>query len=195
MAELERELSMPVGSRDHALGPPDAPVTLRRIWRLRVPLLRRAFPIVKRLRKEMGNQLRVVFRHFPQNSVHPQAGVAAQAAESAAAQGKFWQMHELLFKNQADLADIDFTHYALSLGLEVYRFQSDLEREVFAPRVAEDFRSGLRSGVNATPTFFINGVKYTGPLESLRSAVLNSVHHRDTENTEKISSPQSRRDR
>jgi protein-disulfide isomerase len=130
-------------------------------------------PIVKRLKSELGDRLRFIFRHFPQNTVHPQASVAAQAAEAAAAQGKFWEMHDLLYEHQADLADTDFTHFALTLGLEVYRFQSDLEREVFAQRVAEDFRSGLRSGVNATPSIFINGVRYDGPpeYEPLRLAI------------------------
>ncbi len=173
MAETERELSLSVGTRDHALGPADAPLTLVEYGDYECPYCAVALPIVNRLRSELANRLRVIFRHFPQNSVHPQAGVAAQAAESAAAQGKFWEMHEMLFQHQADLAEKDFTHFALSLGLEVYRFQSDMEREIFAPRVAEDFRSGLRSGVEATPTFFINGARYAGPLEyeSLREAL------------------------
>ncbi len=155
------------------MGPEDAPITLVEYGDYECPYCAAVLPIVKRLESELESRLRFVFRHFPQNTVHPQAGVAAQAAEAAAAQGKFWEMHDLLFENQADLAEKDFTHFALKLGLEVYRFQSDLEREVYAPRVAEDFRSGLRSGVTGTPGIFINGVRYDGPpkYESLRAAI------------------------
>lgn len=173
MRDAIDELSLPVGTRDHALGPEDAPITLLEYGDYECPYCAAVLPIVKRLKLEVGDGLRFAFRHFPQNTVHPQAGVAAQAAEAAAAQGKFWEMHDLLFEHQADLADTDFTHFALTLGLEVYRFQSDLEREVFAPRVAEDFRSGLRSGVASTPAIFFNGLRYKGPpeYEPLRAAI------------------------
>jgi len=173
MSDHTRELSMPVGAQDHVLGPANAPVTLLEYGDYECPYCAKAFPVVKRLAADFGPKLRVVFRHFPQNSVHPQAGVAAQVAEAAAAQGKFWEMHDLLYENQEKLAEIDFTHFALKLGLEVYRFQSDLEREIFAPHVAEDFRGGLRSGVSGTPAFFINALRYEGEpvFEPMREAI------------------------
>ena len=166
-------LAVPVSERDHAQGPPDAPVTLVEYGDYECPYCGKAHPIVKRIQKKMGQRLRFVFRNFPLNTIHAHAGVAAQAAEAAAAQGKFWEMHDLLFENQDKLADADLNSYALKLGLEIYRFESDLSGEVFATRVRDDFRGGIRSGVNGTPTFFINNLRYDGPLryEDLMEAV------------------------
>src|SRR5688572_24984215 len=159
------QLAIPVTERDHAQGPADAPVTLVEYGDYECPYCGKAYPIVKKIQERMGDRLRFVFRNFPLNTIHAHAGVAAQAAESAGAQGKFWEMHDLLYENQDKLADADLSQYALRLGLEIYRFQSDLSGEVFASRVRDDFRGGIRSGVNGTPTFFINGKRYDGPLE------------------------------
>jgi protein-disulfide isomerase len=156
-------LTVSVTEKDHAQGPPDAPATLVEYGDYECPYCGASYPIVKRLREALGDRLRFVFRNFPLNSVHPHASVAAQAAEAAAAQGKFWEMHDMLFEHQSNLADADLTQYALKLGLEPYRFQSDLSSERFADKVQADFRGGVRSGVNGTPTFFINGVRYDGP--------------------------------
>ena len=104
----------------------------------------------------------IVFRHFPLNTIHRHASVAAQAAEAAGAQGKFWAMHDLLYENQDNLADADLRHYALKVGLEVYKFDADLSSGRFAKKVEDDFKGGVRSGVNGTPTFFVNGVRYNG---------------------------------
>jgi len=166
-------LAVPVSERDHAQGPPDAPVTLVEYGDYECPYCGKAHPIGKRIQKKMGQRLRFVFRNFPLNTIHAHAGVAAQAAEAAAAQGKFWEMHDLLFENQDKLADADLNSYALKLGLEIYRFESDLSGEVFATRVRDDFRGGIRSGVNGTPTFFINNLRYDGALryEDLMEAV------------------------
>jgi protein-disulfide isomerase len=114
-----------------------------------------------------------VFRNFPLSNVHPHASVAAQAAEAAAAQGKFWEMHDLLYENQKNLADLEMTRLALRLGLEPYRFNADVSGERFARRVASDYASGLASGVTGTPTFFINGRRHTGPknFDSLKRAI------------------------
>ena len=158
-------LAVPVSERDHAQGPADAPVTLVEYGDYECPYCGKAHPIVKRIQQRMGDRLRFVFRNFPLNTIHAHASVAAQAAESAGAQGKFWEMHDLLYENQDKLADADLSQYALRLGLEIYRFQSDLSGEVFSRRVEEDFRGGVRSGVNGTPTFFINGARYDGPHE------------------------------
>ena len=158
-------LVIAVSERDHALGSADAPITLVEYGDYECPYCGRAYPVVKQIRQRMGDQLRFVFRNFPLNTIHEHAGVAAQAAEAAAAQGKFWEMHDALYVHQDELAEADLSRYALQIGLEIYRFQSDLSSERFAARVREDFRGGVRSGVNGTPTFFINELRYNGPHE------------------------------
>jgi protein-disulfide isomerase len=167
------DLMVPVDSSDHALGPEDASVTLVEYGDYECPYCGRAYPILKQLKEALGDRLRLVFRHFPQNSIHPRASVAAQAAEAAAAQGKFWAMHDLLFEHQDDLASIDLTQLALSAGLEPYRFEADLSSERFAKRVQKDHDDAVRNGLHKTPSIFINGVLYTGELEykALRAAV------------------------
>jgi protein-disulfide isomerase len=157
-------LSIPVSEADHAQGPAGAPITLVEYGDYECPYCGKAYPIVKEIQKRMGDRLRFVFRNFPLNTIHEHAGVAAQAAEAAAAQGKFWEMHDILYENQEELADKDLREYALKAGLEIYRFDADLSGEKYAKRVRDDFRGGVRSGVNGTPTFFINGVRYNGDL-------------------------------
>ena len=166
-------LTVPINDKDHAQGPPDAPVTLVEYGDYECPYCGNAYPIIKRLQKELGPRLRFVFRNFPLNTIHAHAGVAAQAAEAAAAQGRFWEMHDLLYEHQQDLGEADLLHYALTLGLEPYRFEADLSSEIFARKVSDDFRGGVRSGVNGTPTFFINGARYAGPhdYDSLKAAL------------------------
>ena len=168
-----QRLAVPVNEKDHAQGPADAPVTLVEYGDYECPYCGNAYPVVKRLLKEMEGRLRFVFRNFPLNTIHAHAGVAAQAAEAAAAQGKFWEMHDLLYEHQHDLADADLTNYALRLGLEPYRFSADLSGETYARRVSDDYRGGARSGVKGTPTFFINGARHDGPhdYESLKRAL------------------------
>jgi len=156
-------LAVEVGEQDHVRGNRDAPLTLLEYGDYECPYCGRASPIVNQLRGQFGDRLRFVFRHFPQNSVHPHAAIAAQAVEAAGAQGKFWEMHDMLFAHQDDLGDV--VEYALRVGLEVYRFEGDLSSERFARKVRDDLQSGLKSGVKGTPTFFINGVRYSGELE------------------------------
>ena len=170
-------LTIPVSEKDHAQGPADAPVTLVEYGDYECPYCGRAYPIVKQLQAEFGEKLRFVFRNFPLNTIHEHAGVAAQAAESAASQGKFWEMHDLLYEHQDDLASADLTRYALKLGLEVYKFEAEMSGEVHAKRIRDDFRGGIRSGVNGTPTFFINGVRYNGALEydALKQALVRAT--------------------
>jgi Na+:H+ antiporter, NhaA family len=151
------ELTLPVGERDHVLGPADAPLTLLEYGDYECSYCARSVPVVRRLREEYGERLRFVFRHFPLNSVHPHASQAAQAAEAAAAQGRFWEMHDLLYANQDHLEDMDLLQLALKVGLEIYRFRSDVTSERFVRRVREDLESGQASGVRRTPTFFVNG--------------------------------------
>jgi protein-disulfide isomerase len=167
------ELTPPVSSEDHRAGPEDAPVTLVEFGDFECPHCGRAYPIVRQIQKVMGPSLRFVFRHFPLRQVHPHAERAAEAAEAAGAQGEFWGMHDLLFANQAALEDADLLAYASALGLDVDQFTSELESGRHAERVGRDFRSGVRSGVNGTPTFFINGVRHDAPwdLPTLSAAV------------------------
>jgi protein-disulfide isomerase len=121
----------------------------------------------------MGSRLRFVFRNFPITPAHPHAEQAAEAAEAAAAQGKFWEMHDVLYENQRHLGDQDLRAYAESLGLDAERFDKELAEHVHAGRVHEDYMSGLQSGVNGTPTFYINGGMHAGSyeLEPLQTAV------------------------
>ena len=155
----------PVGERDHALGSTDAPVTLVEYGDYECPYCGRAHPVVKELRERMGQRLRFVFRHFPLDSVHPRARRAAEAAEAAASQGRFWEIHDLLYENQEQLGDEDLRRYAAELGLDVRRFAEDLSEHRHAGRVQEDRRGGEASGVGGTPAFFVNGVRYAGPLD------------------------------
>jgi protein-disulfide isomerase len=153
-------LTLPVGKRDHIQAPAGAPVTLVEYGDYECPHCKRAYPIVKEIQRHMGRRLRFVFRNFPLRESHPHAQHAAEAAEAAGAQGKFWEMHDLLFERQFALEDDNLIEYAGDLGLDVVRFRKDLLEGVYAPRVREDFRSGVMSGVNGTPTFFINGVRH-----------------------------------
>jgi protein-disulfide isomerase len=117
---------------------------------------------VKAVQAHFGDRLRFVFRNFPIATSHPQAEQAAEAAESAAAQGKFWEMHDQLYENQQSLDDRHLVQFARDLGLDVDRFEVDLNDHHYAERVQEDFMGGVRSGVNGTPSFFINGTRYDG---------------------------------
>jgi protein-disulfide isomerase len=159
---MSQDLQTPVDENDHSRGTPTAPVTLVEYGDYECPDCFNSEPIVQHLLERFANRLRVVFRHFPLSSVHPRASAAAQAAEAAGAQGKFWEMHTALFKNQQRLADLDLTHLALTLGLDVYKFQRDLDSAAFPRKVRSHFDSGVASGVKGTPTFFINGRRYSG---------------------------------
>ena len=159
-------LTVPVtDDRDHIQGPPEAPVTLVEYGDYQCPYCGAAYPIIKQVQEEMGSDLRFVFRNFPIVTAHPRAEAAAEAAEAAAAQGKFWEMHDLIYENQKRLSDDDLRGYADSLGLEVATFDRDLAGHAYASRVHEDFMSGVRSGVNGTPTFYINGIRYDDPYD------------------------------
>ncbi|HET8701310.1 MAG TPA: Na+/H+ antiporter NhaA [Nitrococcus sp.] len=160
--------------RDHILGPPDAPVTLVEYGDYQCPYCRRAHPGIKRLHEErLAGQMRYVFRHFPNTRLHPQAQLAAEAAEAAAAQDRFQEMHQYLLDHQDALDRESLVRTAAELGLDVERFARELDEHAYAERVNEDFSSARRSGARATPTFFINGRRYDGPWdeESLLEAI------------------------
>jgi protein-disulfide isomerase len=158
----EGQLTPPVGPHDHVAGSDDAPVTLVEYGDYECPYCGMAYPIVKRAQHELGRQLRFVFRNFPLAESHPHARLAAQSAEAAAVQGRFSEMHDMLFEHQQALEKEDLIGYAKSLGLDTAQFARDLEAGTFAKKVRDDFRNGVRSGVNGTPTFFVNGFRYDG---------------------------------
>jgi protein-disulfide isomerase len=159
-------LKTPVTSRDHIQGNnKDAPLTLLEYGDFECPYCGRAHPIVKALQQEFGDQLRFVYRHFPLAQMHPHAESAAETAEYAGAHRRFWEMHDLLFENQDQLGLPLYQELAQELGLSPNGLIQALEEGRFRARVREDFSSGVRSGVNGTPTFFINGVRYDGPVD------------------------------
>jgi protein-disulfide isomerase len=161
MAEDGRaRLALPVTPRDHAEGPAAAAVTLVEYGDYECPHCGRAYPIVKEIQRRLDGRLRFVFRNFPLAEAHPHAEHAAEAAEGAASQRRFWEMHDTLFEHQQALDDQHLVGYAKNLGLDESRFSHELATHTHAPRVREDFLSGVRSGVNGTPTFFINGIRH-----------------------------------
>jgi len=172
-AQLLTDLAVPVSEdRDHVRGPEDAPVTLVEYGDFQCPYCGRAEPVVRELLTEIGD-LRYVWRHLPLTDVHPDAQLAAEAAEAAGAQGRFWEMHDLLLWHQDALRPPDLASYAAELGLDVERFSDDLRRHAWTGRVAEDVDSADLSAVSGTPTFFINGVRHQGAydVETLTAAV------------------------
>jgi protein-disulfide isomerase len=167
ITQWEAVLTLPVTEdRDHVQGPADAAVTLVQYGDYECPYCGEAYPIVKEVQARMGERLRFVFRNFPISTSHPHAERAAEAAEAAAAQDKFWQMHDILYENQRRLDDEDLGAYAELLQLDVERFEKEMGEHVHAGRVHEDFMSGVRSGVNGTPTFYINGVRHDDSYET-----------------------------
>jgi protein-disulfide isomerase len=163
-------LTVPVGQRDHTLGPRTARVTLVEYGDYECPFCGAAHQVVHELQRMLADDLRFAFRHFPLTQIHHRALGAALAAEAAGAQGRFWDMHDLLFANQQSLGSQAYVGFARTLALDMARFTRDVEQETYAPRIREDFMSGVRSGVNGTPTFFINGVRHNGGLD-LRSMI------------------------
>ena len=159
------KLTIPVSNNDHIRGKENAPVTLVEYGDFECPYCGQAYPIVEEVKKIKGDELRIVFRNFPLSGVHPHAIHAAYAAEAAAKQGKFWEMHKLLFENQDALEDHELIGYAKDLNLNIQLFKKDMDSDETAKVVEEDFMSGARSGVNGTPTFFINGERYDEPCE------------------------------
>ena len=175
---MNSHLIPPVSDADHLLGPADAPVTLVEYGDFECPYCAKAYPIVSSILKRMSDSVRFAFRHFPLTQLHPHAQHAAEMAEAAGERGHFWPMHDLLFENQKALEDEDLVDYAARLGIDPQWAESALESHRFASRVREQFLSGVRSGVNGTPTFFINGIRHDASwdepslFEALQAATL-----------------------
>jgi protein-disulfide isomerase len=171
-------LVLPVSERDHVQGPANAAATLVEYGDYECPFCGQAHPIVKAVQARLGGRMRFVFRNFPLTEMHPRALPAAEAAEAAGTQDRFWEMHDLLYENQPRLDDPDLLRYARHLGLDLPRFVSEVAEHVHEPRIREDFTSGVRSGVNGTPTFFINGIRHDGAwdVDSLSDALMAAAH-------------------
>jgi formate-nitrite transporter family protein len=162
---MSTRLTRQVNADDHVVGADDAPVTLVEYGDFECEFCGRAYPILNSIRRSLGARLRFVYRHFPLREAHPHAEHAAETAEAAASMGgttAFWAMHDALFTHQEALEDDDLLRYAAEIGLDARDVDEALSAETFRPRVRADFRSGVRSGVNGTPTFFINGERYDG---------------------------------
>jgi protein-disulfide isomerase len=161
---VEKTLILPVGQRDHIRGPLDAAVTIVEYGDYECSLCGQAYAALKSNQERLGNQVRFVFRNFPASD-HTRAQNAAEAAEAAGAQNKFWQMHDRLFEHQQALENGFLVEYAVKLGMDATRFLRDMSQHVYAGRVREDYTSGVLSGVSCTPTFFINGMRYNAPWD------------------------------
>ncbi len=151
------DLTVPVSAVDHVLGPLHAPVTVVEYGDFECPSCKQAAPGVRLLLKRYAGQVRVAYRHFPLEEVHPHALAAAEAAESAGNQGKFWEMHDLLFANQAHLTAKHLRGYAERLELDMDRYTAEMDHHVHLQRIRQHMESGQRSRVRATPGFFVNG--------------------------------------
>lgn len=160
------QLVHPVTEDDHVAGPMDAPLTLVEYGDFECPHCGAAHRVVEEIQRLLGDSLRFVYRHFPLTQIHPHAAHAAEASESAAAQGAFWEMHDVIFENQDALTDRDLVRYAAAIDIDAEQVADDLAAGTWEPRVRRDFASGVRSGVNGTPTFFVNGVRHDGPLDA-----------------------------
>jgi protein-disulfide isomerase len=158
-------LKIPIGGQDHVQGNAKAACTLVEYGDYECPHCGAAYPLVQQIQKHFGKRLRFVFRNFPLSQSHPNAQAAAEVAEFAASKEKFWEMHDLLFENQDRLGDELFAELATTLGLDPGELHRALLKKTFTDHVRSDFTGGVRSGVNGTPTFFINGQRYDRPMD------------------------------
>ena len=159
------ELKVPVSANDHIQGDEEAPIILVEYGDYQCPHCGAAYPIVKRVQKHFGKRLRFVFRNFPLTEAHPMAQSAAETAEFAAAHGKFWEMHDAIYENQASLSVEFLRELAEGMGLSGQALIKSLKSQEYAEKVRADFMGGVRSGVNGTPTFFINGHRHDAPFD------------------------------
>ncbi|MFL6372712.1 MAG: DsbA family protein [Nitrososphaera sp.] len=177
--EAVRKLTVPVSiGLDHIRGSINAPITIVEYGDYECPYTGGAYPVVKEIMKQFDEMIYFVFRNFPLNDIHPHAQHAAEAAEAAAAQGKFWQMHDYLFEHQKALDDAHLFEYAKKVGLDIDKFKKEMSEHVYAPLINKSLKSGIDSGVEGTPTFFINGERYedSWDLDTLTSFLNKSLN-------------------
>ena len=175
-------LAVPPDPTDHTLGSEHAPVTLLEYGDFECPSCQVAAQTPKLLLERFPNRVRFIFRHFPVPDAHPQALMAAEAAEAAAAQGKFWRMHDLLFAHQAHLKDGDLRRYAAESGLDLARYTAEMDDRIYLQRVREHAEGGRRSHIRATPAFFLDGVvqDISFGMQALHGAVAAAVRRHGT---------------
>lgn len=169
-------LRPPVGMTDHKYGSKNAAVEIVEFGDYQCPHCRAAHPVIKEIQKKFGDQIAFVFRNFPLQQSHRFALVAAQAAEAAAQQNKFWEMHDAIYEHQDQLSDAYLFLLAEQIGLDVDQFQVDLEAQDILKKVEDDFESGIRSGVNGTPSFFVNGERFDGAATDLFNMLEESTN-------------------
>jgi protein-disulfide isomerase len=173
------DLAVPIRPTDHVIGASHAPVTIVEYADFECPTCKQAAPAVKLLLERFPGRLRVVFRHYPLEQLHPHALAAAQAAECAAGQGKFWEMHDLLFANQEHLKNSQLHSYAERLQLDMARYTAEMDDQVHLQTIREDVAGANRSGIRGTPGFFVNGriQDVSFGMRSLSEAVEAAMHH------------------
>lgn len=164
-----------VDNSDHIQGNKNAGLEIVEFGDYQCPHCGAAHPVIKEIMKEFGSEIKFVFRNFPLSEIHPMARPAALAAEAAALQGKFWEMHDAIFEHQQYLEDRFWLKQATHLKLNTDQFLKDMQQEALAAKVDNDFESGMRSGVNGTPTFFVNGKKFNGGPEDLFNLLQSNV--------------------
>ncbi|MFL6310038.1 MAG: DsbA family protein [Nitrososphaera sp.] len=177
--EAVRKLTVPVSiGLDHIRGSINAPITIVEYGDYECPYTGGAYPVVKEIMKQFDERIYFVFRNFPLNYIHPHAQHAAEAAEAAAAQGKFWQMHDYLFEHQKALDDAHLFEYAKKVGLDIDKFKKEMSEHVYVPLINKSLKSGIDSGVEGTPTFFINEKRYedSWDLDTLTSFLNKSLN-------------------
>jgi protein-disulfide isomerase len=173
-----KKLTVPVNiGSDHIRGSINAPITIVEYGDYECPYTGMAYPVVKEIMRQYDERIYFVFRNFPLNDIHPHAQHAAEASEAAAAQDKFWQMHDYLFEHQKALDDRHLLDYAQKVGLDVDKFRSEMSGHIYAPLVNKSLKSGIDSGVGGTPTFFINGQHYedSWDLDTFASFIKSSL--------------------
>ena len=162
MTKTASHLAVPVGTDDHVQGPADAPLTLVEYGDYQCPYCGQAYGIVQALQSQFADSIRFVFRNMPLANVHEHAEAAAEAAEAVGEQGKFWEMHDLLYEHQDDLSDAALERYAAQAGADPSAVTTALAGGKPREHVRTDLRGAIRSGANGTPTFFVNGDRYDG---------------------------------
>jgi protein-disulfide isomerase len=171
-------LTVPPEPTDHSLGLDHAPVIVVEYGDFECPSCKLASQTPRLLLERFPGSVRFIFRHFPLVEAHPHAQLAAEAAEAAAAQGRFWQMYELLFENQAHLKDKDLQRYAGAVGIDLIRYKAEMDDHIYLQKVREQMEGGRRSHIRATPTFFVNGVvqDVSFGMQALHDTVQAAVH-------------------
>jgi len=176
---MSKQLKNPVNNRDHILGIKTAPLELLEYGDYQCPSCSESYLVVKKVLRQFGKNVVFIFRNFPLTEVHPDAFDAALTAEAAGLQNKFWEMYELLYQNQERLSAQELFSYARQIGLDVNRFEQDIQSQALTAKIEADIEGGIKSGVNGTPTFYINGEKYEkdwesdGLIDDLKSLIIS----------------------